>query len=174
MFYFAYGSNLSKARLLARVPSTELITTGSLLHHRLTFHKIGKDLSAKCDAYETGNDRDHVLGALYRIDPAHKKKLDDVEGLGRGYEEKEVSIISGAGKKMNALTYYATNIDAGLKPFHWYRGHVLIGAMEHEFPEDYIARISSVPSIDDPDIKRSEKEMAIHRSETGRRDIRSL
>lgn len=164
MFYFAYGSNLSKARLLARVPSAELITTGSLLHHRLTFHKIGKDLSAKCDAYETGNDHDHVLGALYRIDPAHKNRLDDVEGLGNGYEEKEVSIISGSGEKMNALTYYATNIDTSLKPFHWYRGHVLMGAMEHEFPEDYIARILSVPSIDDPDIKRSEKEMAIHRN----------
>ena len=174
MFYFAYGSNLPKARLLARVPSAELITTGSLLHHRLTFHKIGKDLSAKCDAYETGNDSDCVLGALYRIDPAHKKQLDDLEGLGNGYEEKEVSIIAAAGKKMNALIYYATNIDAGLKPFHWYRGHVLIGAMEHEFPEDYIARISSVPSIDDHDIKRSEKEIALHRNEAWRRDIRSF
>ncbi len=162
MYYFAYGSNIAKARILERINSAEFITRGYLLNHRLSFHKIGQDGSAKCDAFETGNIRDCVLGALYRIDPAHKEQLDHVEGLGNGYDEKEVTIMSDSGKRMTALTYYATNIDTTLKPFHWYKGHVLIGAREHDIPEEYIEQYLSVESIDDPDTERAERELGIH------------
>ena len=162
MYYFAYGSNIAPARILERISSAELVSRGYLLNHRLSFHKVGQDGSAKCDAFETGNIRDCVLGALYRIDPAEKEQLDQVEGLGNGYDEKEVTIMSDSGKRMTALTYYATNIDTTLKPFHWYKGHVLIGARENDFPDEYIEQYLSVESIDDPDIERAERELAIH------------
>ncbi len=162
MYYFAYGSNIARARILERISSAELVSRGYLLNHRLSFHKIGQDGSAKCDAFETGNMRDCVLGTLYRIDPAEKEQLDQVEGLGNGYDEKEVAIISDSGKRMTALTYYATNIDTDLKPFHWYKGHVLIGAREHDFPEEYIEQYLLVDSIDDPDIERTDRELGIH------------
>jgi len=162
MYYFAYGSNIAQARILERISSAELVTRGYLLNHRLSFHKIGQDGSAKCDAFETGNIRDCVLGALYRIDPAEKEQLDQVEGLGNGYDEKEVTIMSDSGKRMTALTYYATNIDTTLKPFHWYKGHVLIGAREHDFPKEYIEQYLLVESIDDPDAERVDRELGIH------------
>ncbi len=160
MLYFAYGSNLSTTRFSARIPSSELVSRGYLLQHRLCFHKVGKDGSAKCDALETGSDHDNVMGAVYRIDPEHKELLDKFEGL--GYEEKDVAIITDAGEKMGAITYCATHIDTNLKPYHWYKGHVLIGAREHEFPEDYIAHFMTIPSIDDPDTQRAARELAIH------------
>lgn len=162
MYYFAYGSNIAQARILERVSSAELVSRGYLLNHRLSFHKVGQDGSAKCDAFETGSVRDCVLGALYRIDPAHKAQLDSVEGLGNGYDEKKVTIMSDSGKRMTALTYYATNIDRSLKPFHWYKHHVLIGAREHDFPDKYIKQFLLVESIDDPIAKRAERELAIH------------
>ena len=162
MYYFAYGSNIAQARILERISSAELVSRGYLLNHRLSFHKIGQDGSAKCDAFETGNMKDCVLGALYRIDPVEKEQLDQAEGLGNGYDEKEVTIMSDSGKRMTALTYYATNIDTTLKPFHWYKGHVLIGAREHDFPEEYIEQYLLVDSIDDPDAERAERELGIH------------
>ena len=168
MNYFAYGSNIAKARILERINSAEFITRGYLLNHRLSFHKIGQDGSAKCDAFETGNMRDSVLGALYRIDPAEKEQLDQVEGLGNGYDEKEVTIMTDSGERMTALTYFATKIDKDLKPFHCYKEHVLIGAREHDFPEEYIGQHLLVESIEDPDNERAERELGIHR--LGQRD----
>ncbi len=153
---------MASVRLSARVPSAELVTTGYLLKYRLCFHKIGMDGSAKCDAFYTGEDRDLILGALYRIDPTEKDLLDRAEGLGKGYEEKEISLFSAAGAEMEAFTYVATAIDETLKPFHWYKGHLLIGAREHRFPDEYVERFLSVESVDDPDGERVEREMGLH------------
>lgn len=162
MLYFAYGSNLSKARISKRVPSVELVARGYLTGHLLCFHKVGRDGSGKCDAFHTGNDRDCVLGALYRIDPDHKAYLDKVEGLGNGYNEKKITVYAESGEKIEAFTYYATHIDDKVLPFHWYKGHVLIGAREHDFPEEYINTFLSVDSIDDPHSEREERELGIH------------
>ena len=73
MLYFAYGSNLSSLRLQQRVPSARLVTTGRLLQHALLFHKIGRDGSAKCNAFYTGLEADTLYGALYRIEPKDKQ-----------------------------------------------------------------------------------------------------
>ncbi|MDH3974282.1 MAG: gamma-glutamylcyclotransferase [Deltaproteobacteria bacterium] len=162
MLYFAYGSNLSIARISKRVPSAEPVARGYLTAHVLCFHKAGRDGSGKCDAFYTGNNRDCVLGSLYRIDADHKVHLDRAEGLGMGYNEKSVSIYAESGQKMEAFTYYATHIDDKVSPYHWYKGHVLIGAREHDFPEEYIEMFLSVDSIDDPDAEREERELSIH------------
>ena len=162
MLYFAYGSNLSLARLTRRVPSAKLVSTGRLNKHRLCFHKVGRDGSAKCDAFYTGIQDDSTLGAVFRIHSDHKQSLDRAEGLGNGYEIKNVTVLTDL-ENVTAFTYYATNIDNSIKPFHWYKKHVLLGAKEHCFPEHYINRISEIVSINDFDIDRMEREAAIHK-----------
>jgi len=164
MLYFAYGSNLSLPRLRQRVPSAELITVGTLREHRLLFHKIGRDGSAKCDAFFSGQGCDFVYGAVYRIDPSQKHNLDQVEGVGLGYAIKTVTIHSAQGREIEAFTYYATQIDPGIKPFHWYKEHVLAGARELGFPEKYIALITSADSVDDANVLRKEQEMSLYRA----------
>ena len=84
MIYFAYGSNMSVARLSKRAPSAAPIETGLLYGHKLIFHKISKDGSGKCDAFETGNPVDCLHGVLYKIDPAHRHLLDEIEMSGYG------------------------------------------------------------------------------------------
>ena len=54
--------------------------------HRLEFHKVGRDGSAKCDAFETGNPDDSVIGVVFDIHTAEKNYLDQAEGLGVGYD----------------------------------------------------------------------------------------
>lgn len=163
MLYFAYGSNMSTARLTRRVPSAVPESTGRLYGHRLAFHKPGrKDGSGKCDAYVTGDESDHVTGVVYRIDPDHRHLLDRIEGLGSGYEAKEVQIKTLSGKEVTAFTYYATSIDTDLKPFHWYKEHVVRGAREHALHHEYIENLLSVESVTDPDLKRTQIELSIY------------
>jgi gamma-glutamylcyclotransferase len=126
ILYFAYGSNMSSARLVSRVPSAVKVDTGILHGHRIKFHKVGfRDGSAKCDAFATGDAKDFIAGVLYEISPDHRELLDREEGLGQGYELKAVRIKSTSGQDVTAFTYYATKIDPTLKPFNWYKHHVI-------------------------------------------------
>jgi hypothetical protein len=163
MLYFAYGSNMSALRLIKRVPSAAAVETGFLYKHKLAFHKVGrKDGTGKCDAHHTGDPSDHLMGVIYRINPDHRSLLDRIEGLDNGYKSKNVTILSLSNKEINAFTYIATHIDKDLKPFHWYKHHVVHGARENSFPPEYIDEITLIESIDDPDLNRVERELSIY------------
>ena len=146
MHYFAYGSNLSLRRLRARVPSATPLGNAVLYGHQLRFHKRGRDGSAKCDALTTLTPDQRVLGVVFDIASTHKSDLDLVEGVGQGYETKT-----------------ATLIDPKLKPYDWYKAHVLRGALEHQLAADYIQSIQDIESIPDPDHERHAREMLIYR-----------
>jgi len=162
MFYFSYGSNMSWKRLRARVPSAEKIGTGILDQHLLRFHKSGRDKSAKCDAYHSGDPEHRVVGVLYKIHPDEKPALDEVEGVGSGYEIKDVVISQENGIPVEAFTYYATDVDADLKPFDWYRQHVLIGAREHNLPDEYVEAIEVIEFVEDNNAERRARELSIY------------
>ena len=162
--YFAYGSNLFAARLQARVPSASAIGVYKLNAHDLRFHKSShQDGSAKCNALETGNDADFVMGRLFEITETEEPALDQAEGLHHGYEKKTVTVTDAHGTPEKAFTYYATDIDASLRPYRWYKAHVLAGAREAGLPTEYIAKIETVPANKDPNPKRAQREMALHR-----------
>lgn len=162
MIYFSYGSNMSFKRLKARISNISRFGVATLSHHDLRFHKASeKDGSAKCDIFETKDPEHLVIGVVYKIDPLEKPILDKYEGLGCGYEIKQVCVDMG-GDLITAFTYYATHINRDLKPLHWYKEHVLRGARENELPDQYIRRIESVNSIDDSDIERHARELGIY------------
>ncbi len=162
MKYFAYGSNMSVPRLRDRIPTLEKIGVYTLHCHELCFHKAGTDGSAKCDAYESGNADDYVMGVLFHIDSAGKQILDRIEGLGQGYEQKMVSLTHDSESACTALTYFATHIDVTWKPFDWYLHHVLTGAREAPLSTDYVERIAAVPTISDPNLDRAKCQRAIY------------
>ncbi|KEA62156.1 hypothetical protein ADIMK_3817 [Marinobacterium lacunae] len=162
MHYFAYGSNMSLARLRERVPSAERMGTYWLEGHDLRFHKCGKDGSGKCDAYFTGDPAHRVIGALFLIDPIDKPTLDRAEGLGIGYGQKTVIVKGPQDSEVEALTYWAMLTDPHLKPFSWYLHHVLIGACESALPHSYIEQIRKVEAIHDRNRERDLAERAVH------------
>ena len=162
MIYFAYGSNLLHQRLIHRTPSARVLTTGSLSHHTLRFHKKGDDGSGKCDAFFTGSPEDRIHGVVYHLDEDDKEVLDRIEGVGYGYHRKTIEILMpatrGEQRQESAFTYVVddTYIDPSYLPFTWYKNFVLAGALQNGFPRAYIERIQSVTSRDDPDRERSE------------------
>jgi hypothetical protein len=161
--YFSYGSNMSVKRLMDRVPSAEFKHVAILPEHRLAFHKCGRDGSAKCDIHHTRLEHDVVFGVVFSLLASEMPMLDEKEGLGKGYEKKivEVQHAEGGGV-VEALTYYATHVDSSLKPYYWYKEHVLVGAREAKLPEDYVRSIEMVDAIADSDYSRHLLELSIY------------
>ena len=163
---FCYGSNMSSKRLEDRVNSqVKKLSNGRLHKFSLKFHKRSrKDKSGKCNALFTDNQDDCVIGVIFQIDKEKEKTLDSIEGLGFGYEKKTVEVIDDYGNKVSSIIYYATDIVDTLKPYDWYKYHVLHGAVENGLPYDYISKIEQVDSIIDPNKERVEKQLSIYRS----------
>lgn len=159
-FNFAYGSNMSSTRLRARVPSARVIGRGALFGHQLVWDKVSIDGSGKCDVVASDASDAVVHGVVYAIARSEKDALDRAEGLGKGYEEQEV-VVEVNGAPFVATMYYATRKDPALKPYSWYKAHVLAGACEHRLPPAYIAVLEAVEAQQDPDASRHEIQMAL-------------
>ncbi len=153
LYYLAYGSNLHPVRLRERVPSAELLDVVKLRHYRLVFQKRGQDGSSKCNLARTGEEFDEVYGAIYQLDSGHKPTLDRFEG--NGYHDSQLT-VEFHGKAYSCLTYLVqpSYIENSLKPFHWYKELIVLGAKYLRFPNAYVRSIESIESVEDPDEER--------------------
>ena len=160
--YFAYGSNMLTRRLKApeRAPSAEFVDTGYIARRRLTFDKLSRDDSGKCDAEETGNESDRVYGVIFEISYKEKPDLDRVEGCGKGYELETVDVITKQ-RTVLAQTYIATRKQRPLRPYHWYKALVVAGAVEHDLPNSYVEWLRVFESEEDPRANRRAENEAI-------------
>ena len=162
-YYFAYGSNLHPKRLMERVPSAELIGVAEYPNHRLTFHKRSNDGSSKCNMFKSSLVLDMIHGAIYKLNPEHKSELDRFEGKGYGYIDNQI-MLKHNGNEYTCFTYLAqkSHIVDNLKPYHWYKKLVILGAQYLEFPDSYISSIETVESMEDIDqTRRKDKEALI-------------
>ena len=166
LLYFAYGSNMSTPRIQRRLASAEPLSVAHLPAHVRKFHKRSIDGSAKCDIVPTRDPTDRVFGVVFQILASEKPKLDQFESLGNGYAEKIVAVVQSDGRYLAATTYYATHIDASLKPYHWYKEHVLRGAREHALPTEHIKAIANIPSTMDPNPDNHIRELSIYAAGT--------
>lgn len=147
MKYFAYGSNMCTKRIQRRVPSAQAVAIGKLNGYQLKWHKVSNDGSGKCNAFETGNIQDEIIGVLFDFNDNEKNNLDEAE---KGYNDKAIDITTSAGI-VSAYLYVAdvNRIDNSLIPYSWYKELVVNGAEQHNLPEDYIEKLRSVVSITD-------------------------
>ena len=159
--YFAYGSNMLTARLRAgdRCPSADQVGTGMLAEHVLAFRKESDDRSGKCDI-PAGKPEDVVHGVVFRIASSERQRLDKAEGQGKGYDVAEVKIATSQGT-IPCVTYVATRINDGLRPYDWYRSLVLAGALEHGLPDAYVNQIAQTPAMPDPRPGRETRQEAL-------------
>jgi hypothetical protein len=102
------------------------------------------------------------MGVLYEINEIEKLALDRVEGLNHGYDEKAINVELTSGEVVSAVTYFATNTDPGLRPYTWYKRHVLEGAREANLPSEYTSVIEGISAIEDSDKLREASELAIY------------
>ncbi len=155
---FAYGSNMLTCRMCGRCQSATAIGVAELRGFEIRWHKKSTDGSGKCDVVESERADAAVYGVLYQIADNEKSRLDEAEGLGKGYEEKKVEVFCND-KQYKAIIYSATAIDKSLKPYTWYKALVVAGAMEHGLQEAYISELQSVEAIPDYNHERHDAEM---------------
>ena len=160
--YFAYGSNLLTARLVARCPSAVKVGNARLIAHRLAWHKFGCDATGKCDVVATGRPTDIVHGVAWRIRRAERPALDFHEELGTGYTAETVRVLVD-GRPRLARTYKAIPLDPALRPLDWYKRFVVLGARQHGLPTGWIARLQRTPSMADLDTARRSRNVRIDR-----------
>ena len=162
LYYFAYGSNLHPVRLSERVPSAQLVGVVELRHYRIAFEKKSGDGSSKCNLVRTGKESDGIHGAIYQMDFAHKHTLDGFESNGNGYHDSHFTVEL-HGNQYSCFTYFAqaSYIENSLKPYHWYKDLVVLGAKHLRFPKDYVRSIELIESVKDPDEARRMQSQAL-------------
>jgi len=161
---FAYGSNMVFAKMRTRAPSATPRGIARLDQFTLRWNKRSRDGSGKCTIEETSRPEDTVWGVVYELTTSDKGKLDRVEGLGHGYEQREVVVLL-EGNRMRVATYFATSVDHSLHPYDWYKEQVVVGAARHGLPAEYIRTLEATPSAADPDPRRAERERQFLRPE---------
>ncbi len=160
IYSFAYGSNMCCGWLRGRgLSSARYTDVAQLLGYGFRFHKQSQDKSGKGNALWTGRDVDVVWGAVVEIDKSQKPLLDEAEGLGRGYYEDEVEVVTVGGTRRHALIYLADKkyIDDSLRPYSWYKRLVTVGGLARSLPNEYIRAVDAAESWVDTDPGRIQK-----------------
>ncbi|PRP96754.1 hypothetical protein ENSA5_35280 [Enhygromyxa salina] len=136
MRYFAYGSNMSRARLEQRVGPTLVLGPARLEGYRHRFSKLGTDGSGK------GNIELHlgesVWGVVYELDDRQLARLVDFE---LGYRQTSLPVPLVGATATRVTSFEAHTIVPGLAPTSAYVEHYVIGMREHGIPDDYRMRI---------------------------------
>ncbi|ARO87319.1 gamma-glutamylcyclotransferase [Nitrosospira lacus] len=160
--YFAYGANMLSRRLHTpdRAPSAVAIDLGFVQGRRFSFGKVSRDGSGKSDLEATGNLKDRAYGVLFKINVKEKPSLDEAEGLGIGYSEANIQVVTATGV-YNALTYVASYKESPLLPYQWYKASVIAGAVEHGLPAEYVEWLRTFEAQPDANTKRRTEREAL-------------
>ena len=146
--YFAFGSNLDAGRLHIHCPSARLVTTARLADHRLAFSIESKRNWHGGVADIRPSAGDEVWGAIWRIDGAEGRPLDEQEGVFReppAYRRVTVEVTTPAGDLVRCRSYQVVTPDAeGFAPSPAYKETILRGARELGLPRGYVARLEAL------------------------------
>jgi gamma-glutamylcyclotransferase len=146
-YYFAYGSNLHQAQLIARCngrlsESNEPPRIARLPNYRLAFNMDGGDGEVYANIAMPG---DGVMGVIYRCSEAAFALLDVYE---TGYNRIAVLVADEQGRPLPAIAYVAqlASVTVERRPHEEYLQIILSGAREHSLPAEYIRQIEAIAS----------------------------
>jgi len=137
--YFAFGSNMSSARLQARIPRARPIGRGYAEGWRFVCNKTGIDGSAKANMERADGAR--LWGVVYSVSRADLTRLDAFEG---GYERVLLQVVTDDVMALECETYRSTRVTSDPTPFHWYKALMVEGAREFDLPGPYVAMLESL------------------------------
>ena len=156
--YFAYGSNMLRERLVARVSTAQGVAVGVVRDYRFDFAKVSVDGSGKGDMVASPGDE--VWGVLYEFDADQKAALDEHEG--RHYRAREVVVSTPSGDE-TAWAYIAEphRRDPSKVPYDWYLALIIAGARQGGLPEAYIQAVEATAFDVDGEEDRGTRQEAL-------------
>ena len=135
--YFAYGSNMSRARLEARVGGVRPRGRAALSNFELSWNKPGRDGSGKANV--RAQPGAVTFGVLYALTENQWPALD---GFEPGYARETRVVRDDAGSEANAQLYRFRSDGPELPPTAQYLDLVLRGARENGLPEEVFALLA--------------------------------
>lgn len=150
VYYFAYGSNLSRTRLETdRLKPAGVSLSdrrlGRLFGYELVFNKPSVYFPDAGAGNIQQSDRASTFGTLNLMPEVGLDILDHYEGVASGqYERLEISVLDVENNQhINAVTYIAhNNLNAGLRPRRRYLAYLLEG--QDLLPADYAAQLAAI------------------------------
>lgn len=134
--YFAYGSNMSSARLSARIPGARALGPVFVCDFQLAFNKPGRDGTGKANLVPVSGER--AWGVAWQLAESHWETLDRFEP---GYRREAFALERGDGTRLIAHAYLFDPGGPPLAPAPDYVEHLLVGSREHGLPDHYIETI---------------------------------
>ena len=104
MFYFAYGSNLSKKQMQERCPGFKPLYRATLPNYKLVFTGWSRQWWGGVATIKASRG-DKVKGAVYEGSDKDLQLLDRYEGYPGNYNRMNVIIFDEDGKAIPAVTY---------------------------------------------------------------------
>lgn len=143
LFYFAYGSNLSRKQMKERCPGSSPVAVAVLPNYELTFkgNKRGRGV-ADIIPCEGGK----VFGALYELTFNDIKRLNRFEGHPYTYV-KQIVTINILDKAYEAIVYIMNPEFATKAPDTDYLQKILSGYVDWNLPEIYLIRAAEKAKI---------------------------
>ncbi|MDP1839344.1 MAG: gamma-glutamylcyclotransferase family protein [Reyranella sp.] len=152
-WYFAYGSNMDAKRLFEGRLKPEGVAWGERVGGRLDGWRLTFDKQARTPpGAGAGNIVPAVgeaaHGTLNALPPKGFDVLDVHEGVAGGhYERRTMTVVRlDTGETVEAITYVALKVGAGLRPTRAYLAYLLAG--RDLLPADYWERLKATPTID--------------------------
>ena len=136
--YFAYGSNMSGARLHARIEGARALDVGILQDHALVFDKPGRDGTAKANVRRRPGAVVH--GVVWEIEVGALAVLDRFEP-GYGRHPLEISLADTT--LASVWTYVYAPDGVAQSPSPEYVRHLIDGALEHGLPGDLVTHLEA-------------------------------
>jgi cation transport regulator ChaC len=140
LWYFGYGSNMSRAIFEGRRQMQPLATqVGWIEGYRISFDiPIGPGERGVANLEPLPGWRTH--GVVYTLAAADCDRLDGTEGVPAGiYRRVPIEVVLPTGERLDAFTYRSSISQPGRKPSARYLGLLLEGARERGLPPDYVS-----------------------------------
>jgi len=101
VYYFAYGSNLSKKQMKERCPDSKPVSVVTLPNYKLVFTGWSRQWRGGVASVKSFRG-ERVPGAIYEVTEACLRRLDKYEA---GYDRFKVTVFDEDGEPIKAITY---------------------------------------------------------------------
>ncbi len=115
MYYFAYGSNLSRKQMRERCPDSEPEFIATLPNYKLVFVGWSRQWRGGVASIKPFRG-EKVLGAVYEISEQCLRRLDKYEGYPESYNHLNVRVFNEDGEPIQAITYIKTSQSEEAQP----------------------------------------------------------
>jgi hypothetical protein len=157
MLCFAFGADLDRDVRSARIPEHRVVGLAALRDHQLSFPRFSQEWGGGVASIQTHHG-DTLWGIVYDVSEAALAELDRTEGFrGAGdahnVAERQVLLVEltrpddGSVPRRLRVYAYLPRTSNPSPPSERYRDALVQGAVQHDLPEEYVARLRAIPTV---------------------------